>query len=131
MRTPGTNRVKPPLVEKIIQYRKLKSVNISALKDDIRSSNLISKTHSDINELAECFNTTLSTLLEVHAPLVVKTIITRPRVPWYSDEMKAMKRRRRKAEKLWRRTKRQYDLMYFKSIKNKANHLMKKAKCDF
>ena len=46
--------LKSPLVEKTMQYRKLKNVKISALKDDIRSSNLLSKTHSDINELAEC-----------------------------------------------------------------------------
>jgi hypothetical protein len=42
-----------------------------------------------------------------------------------------MKRPRRKAEKLWRRTKKQSDLMYFKSIKNEVNHLTKKPKCDF
>ena len=122
---------KPPLIKKTIQYRRIKNVSITELKNDISSSDLLSNTYSNINEFAECFNTTLSRLLEVHAPLITKTIITRPCVPWFSDEIKEIKKRRRKAEKLWRRTKKDSDLMHFKSIKNEANHLMKQAKPDF
>ena len=77
------------------------------------------------------FNTTLSTLLDAQAPLVKKTIITRPRIPWYTDEIKELKRQRRKAENRWRRTKHLSDLNHLKSIKNKTNYLMKRAKCDF
>ena len=62
---------------------------------------------------------------------ITKTITARPCVPWFSDEIKGIKRRRRKAEKLWRRTKKDSDLMHFKSIKNQANYLMKQATCDF
>ena len=42
--------------------------------------------------------------------------------------------KKRKAEKLWRRTKKNSDLRHFKSIKNEANqssYSMKQAKCDF
>ena len=72
---------KPPLSEKTIHYRKLKNVDISALKKDLCSSDLFSQTSSNINDFVQCFNTTLSTLLDAHAPLVKKTIITRPHVP--------------------------------------------------
>ena len=123
--------LKPPLLKKSVQYRKLKNVNISALKEDLLSSNLRFQSHSNINEFAERFNTTLSRLLEVHAPLLKKYITIRPRVPWFSEEIKMIKRRGRKAEKLWRRTRKESDLIQFKSIKNEANHLMHRAKCDF
>jgi len=122
---------KPSLIKKTIQYRKIKNVSISKLKNDIRSSDLLLNTHTNINEFAECFNTTLSRLLEAHAPLITKTITTRPCVPWFSDEIREIKRQRRKAEKLWRRTNKDSDLMHFKSIKNQANYLMKRAKGDF
>ena len=69
---------KPSLIKKTIQHRKIKNVSISELKNDIRSSDLLSITHSNINEFAECFNTTLLRLLEAHAPLITKTIVTRP-----------------------------------------------------
>ena len=101
------------------------------LREDLHSSSLFSQTHLNINELAESLNTTLSKLLEIHAPLLKKNITTRPYVPWFSDEIKAIKRRRRKAEKLWRKTNKESDLMQFKFIKNKANYLMHRAKCDF
>ena len=39
-----------------------------------------------------------------------------------------IKRGRRKAEKLWRKTKKESDLMQFK---NGANHLIHRAKCDW
>ena len=89
--------LKPPLKKKSVQYRKLSNVNISVLREDLRSSSLLSQTHLNINELAESFNTTLSKLLEIHAPLLKKNITTRPYVPWFSDEIKAIKRGRRTA----------------------------------
>ena len=89
---------KPSLIKKTIQYRKIRNVSMSELKNDIRTSDLLSNTHSNINEFAECFNTTLSMLLEAHAPLISKTFTTRPCVPWFSHEIKGIKRRRKKAE---------------------------------
>ena len=57
------------LIRKAIQHRKINKVSLSELKNDIRSSDLQSNTHSNINQFAECFNTTLSRLFEAHAPL--------------------------------------------------------------
>ena len=99
--------LKSPLIKTL--YRKLGNVNIPALKVDLRLSSNISQTHSNINKLAESFNITLSSLLEVYAQLI-KNITTRPRVLWFSDEIKAIKRRRKRAEKLWRKTKKESDL---------------------
>lgn len=41
------------------------------------------------------------------------------------------KKLQKKIEKQWRKTKKQSDPHYFKSIKNEASNLMKQAKCDF
>ncbi len=40
--------LKPHLIRKSVQYRKLSNVNISALKEDLRSSSLFSQTHSSL-----------------------------------------------------------------------------------
>ena len=37
--------------------------------------------------------------LDKHAPLMTRTIVQRPRVPWFSQEIREAKRQRRKAEK--------------------------------
>ena len=112
-------------------YGKLKNINIPALKIDLLWSSLFSQSHPNINEFAKRFNTTLSNLLDVHAPLLKKNITIRPRVSWFSDAIKMVKRCRRKAEKLWRKTRKKSDLIRFKSIKNEANHWLYPAKCDF
>ena len=58
-------------------------------------------------------------------------MVTRHRVPWYSDEIKQAKRLRRKAEKVWRRTKLPRDLKLFKDAKNNCSVLMNEAKRKF
>ena len=49
--------LKPPSIKKSVKCGKRSNVNISALKEDIRSSSLFSQTYLNINELAESFNT--------------------------------------------------------------------------
>ena len=92
--------LKPPLLKKSVQHRKLKNINIFALKRDLLSSSLFSQSHPNLKEFSERFNTTQSSLLDVHAPLSKKNVTIRPRVPWFSDAIKMVKRRRRKAKKL-------------------------------
>ena len=55
--------------------------------------------------LVRRYNTTLSKVIDCHAPLKTKTVKVRPAVPWYNDDIKAAKRLRRKAERTWRRTR--------------------------
>jgi hypothetical protein len=58
----------------------------------------------DLNELVNCYNKTLNSILDQYAPLKTKTVTKRPIVPWFNEQVKAAKRQRRKAEKKWRRT---------------------------
>ena len=46
-----------------------------------------------------CYNKTLTHVLDRHAPRQRKIILQRLRVPWYSDQILAVKRIRRKAER--------------------------------
>ena len=71
------------------------------------------------------------TALNHQAPLISKTITTRPAVPWYNDEIKCAKRLRRKAERKWRRTKLPTDFLAFKTAKNHTTFLMNQARQNF
>ena len=90
--------LKPPLLKRSLQYRKLKNINIAVLKRDLLSSSLFSQCHPNINEFAKRFNTTLSSLPDVHDPLLKKNIVMRPRVLWFSNAIKIVKRRRGKVK---------------------------------
>ena len=124
-----------------MKYRRIKSVDISALSCDLGESSLyrdvLSNFHPDI--LSACdldsfacnYNTTLSSVIESHAPLKTKTIVSRPTVPWYNDDIHKAKLLRRKAERKWKKTKRETDFQLFKKRRNHVTHLLNDAKRKF
>ena len=77
------------------------------------------------------YNTTLSAMLDKHAPLRTRTRVSRPVVAWYSDTIDKAKRSRRKAERKWRRTKLPADFADYKKKKNYVTNLMNKSRQDF
>ena len=86
----------------------------------------------DLDVLVEDYTTTLlSQVLDGHAPLKTKTVQARPKVPWYTSEIAEAKRRRRKAERKWRRTRLQEDLLAFKKLKNHVTYISTRAKRAF
>ena len=54
----------------------------------------------NVNELVELYNSTLSSLLDKHAPLITKSV--RNTNPWYTPELRKLKAACRKAERKWR-----------------------------
>ena len=57
-----------------------------------------------LTDLVSCYGSTMTSLLDKHAPLQKKTITVRPRVPWFNNEIEEAKRLRRRNEKIWRMT---------------------------
>ena len=85
----------------------------------------------DLNKLVADYNSTLSNLLNHHAPLKSTTVKKRPSVPWYTAEIGAAKRLRRKAERKWRRSGLHEDFIAFKSQRNRTTYLMNAARKAF
>ena len=81
--------------------------------------------------LVKDYTTTLSQVLGHHAPLRTKKVRARPKIPWYTSEIAEAKRRRRKAERRWRRTRSQEDLLAFKKLKNHVTYISTRAKRAF
>ena len=84
---------KPASKVKTLSYRQTKSVDFKHLSADIADSDLYNM--SEVNttscdqrpdELVQNYNSTLSHLLDRHAPLKTNTILVRPSVSWYTDE---------------------------------------------
>ena len=85
----------------------------------------------DLNELAISYDNTLSSALQNHAPLITRTIIKRPTVPYFNDDVKSSKRARRKAERKWRRTRLHSDFQQYKAKKNQATYAMNQERTEF
>ena len=59
-------------VPQAITYRKLKAINIEAFKADITNSELISNPKTNATDLAQQYDSVLSTLIDLHAHLLPK-----------------------------------------------------------
>ena len=63
------NSAKPDCVAKIIHYRQLRAIDFDALRQDVEKSELCTREYSDLNELTSSYNSTLTSLLDKHAPM--------------------------------------------------------------
>ena len=125
------NLTKSAVSVKKITYRKLKSIDMNSFKNDLRSSELCQSAPVDLDGLVDCYNTTLTTILDKHAPLCSKVVAARARVPWFSDQIRSAKRNRRKAERRWRTSKLDADWRVFKVLKNRTTYLMNMERREF
>ena len=92
--------VKPLQTMKHAEYSKLKSIDITKLKENICKSQLYQNPPNDLNTLFDCYNTTLRSLLDDHAPVCSRRVSTRPKPPWFNDDIIQARRDRRKAERV-------------------------------
>jgi len=71
--------------------RAIRAINITEFCHDILSSCLITHPPSTFSDLVHCcYNSTLSQLLNKHAPLKSKIMRTKPRNPWYTLAQKSL-----------------------------------------
>ena len=101
---------------------------MDSLNNDLAKSELCKNPLDDLEELLLSYNKTLIAVLDKHAPVKTQTIVMRPQVPCYTDEIRQAKGERRKAERRWRLSKLDSDLAVFKVKRNAVNNLMNKAR---
>ena len=93
------NSAKPDRVAKIIRYRQLRAIDFDVLRQDVEKSQLCTREYSDLNELTSSYNSTLTSLLDKHAPMEEKVAICRQRLPFFNSEIRCAIRTRRKGGK--------------------------------
>lgn len=107
------------------------------LREDLAATSLCTSRYSeteyqrdedDIDALVREYNSTLKKLTDRHAPLKTKVLRARSSARWYDADIDAAKRRRRKAERAWRKSKSLADFTVFKSFRNHVTYLINKAK---
>ena len=119
---------KAPPVQKTVSFRKIRSINIEAFKSDIANSDLCKQPKTSLPDLVDQYSKTLTDCLDIHAPLLTKTITIRPAVTWYTEECSEAKRRRRALERKWLSTESTADKALHDAAKNSYNVLLEKSK---
>ena len=86
--------------------RKLCNIDSDSLCTDIHYSySLYNSPLLDLSELCDQYDSVVSSILDKHAPLRKRVITSRPRAPWYSQEIKEQKVICRRLERRWRRSR--------------------------
>ena len=75
-------------------------MNVDRFRSDVTNSPLMDYNNLNVTELSELYENSLSSLLELHAPLKKRTIVVRPASPWYTDEIITEKVKRRRLARL-------------------------------
>ena len=113
-------------------YRKIKTINLNAVVKDIHDSLLVGD-HSEqpLDKLVSIYQTELSALLNKHAPLKTRTFTIRPQAEWYTADIRQAKQLRRRAERLWRKTRLTIHRVIFMERRGDVTDLIRKTKTDY
>ncbi|XP_071959538.1 uncharacterized protein [Antedon mediterranea] len=114
-----------------ISFRKLRQIDIKSFKNDIVKSELITNPAAGIDTLVAQYNNVLSHLLDLHAPIVTRSIILRPHAPWYNENLRKQKRVKRRCERKWASSGLEVHKQLYHSECNTYKQLLEKSKTDF
>lgn len=112
------NLLKSVRQAKFVKYRNFKNINEGAFVRDLKQLpwNAIYR-NSDIDKKIELFNSYITNLFDLHAP-VISARITKPSKAWITDNIKLLKSLRNKAKTKFRKTKLPAHWEYYKSLRN-------------
>ena len=115
---------------KLIKYRDLKSIDMPCLTDMLQcefSQRNIANENSFYLAVSS-YNDSLKSVLNAVAPIKEKTIKCVPRAPWFDYEYSELRRKRRRAEKRFRRTKLMVDQISYNDLKKETTALANRKK---
>ena len=103
---------KENIISKSINYRNFKEIDRSQFSSDIADLKIES---DSIVTYVELYESEMKKIVDKHAPEIEKTLICRNPKPWYNANIKHLKRKMRKAERLWREHRNPRDHESFKT----------------
>ena len=113
---------------KSIIFRNLMSIDTDSFCTEAATL-LKSNDNTDFGEKISFYNKTLRQLVDKYAPLEKKRIVIKPKSPWFDSEYQNLRRKRRLAEKKYRRTQSEKDKADFiKPRKDTTSLAFKKKK---
>jgi hypothetical protein len=119
-----------PSVKRVLS-RSIRKIDPTEFSNDVKSSLSSLPSNTDLNAMVNDFHSSLAKALDEHAPLTERSIILRPHAPWYSESLRAEKQKRRRRERVWRKSGLTVDKeSYQEQCENYRLHLIK-AKTDY
>ena len=103
-RSADSRLVRPGSVN-VARLRQWRRVDYDKLRDDLLGSALLQNPQSDVSELFACYDETLRSLVDRHAPFSDVRVHAHPNAPWYDTCCRIKKSKTRRLERAYRKCK--------------------------
>ncbi len=113
----------------VIVSRKLKSMDVTAFEADFHSQ--LQSRDPVVEDLADHYNKAVCTSLDKYAPKIRSTRSPRLHQPWYNNTIHEARRKRRKSERKWRKSRREADHQAYAVQREHVNSLICEAKQEY
>jgi exonuclease III len=95
----------PPRQARLRSFRRINSINVDNFISDVSHSTLITDPPANLEDLISCYNSTLTAILDTHAPLQTKPVRSTKSNPWFTPALRVLKSARRRLERKWKSCK--------------------------
>ena len=109
------------------QSHNLKDIDLDSFIKDIDIEDILT---SSLEDMVEVFNKKLTTTLYHYAPEKTKRITKRVTTPWFTDEVKSMKKQLRRKEQIWHKQRTPQLWYLLKQIRNEYNRFLNRTKIN-
>ena len=92
---------KPAANKKIITSRKFRHIDVAVFVSDVEAK-LCAFQPASLDDLVSNYNCTLQHTLNNRAPISTRTVTDRPHSPWFNQELRDAKTKRRTLERKWK-----------------------------
>jgi hypothetical protein len=111
--------------------RAFRSINIDSFASDILTSELYTAPATSLQQYLNVFTSTISSLIDKHAPLKTITCNSKPQKPFITPHILSEKAKRSKLETIYRRSRSPADLLNYKTQSRNLSKLITSARRSY
>ena len=115
-------------ITKTISYRPWKKMDNALFSQEIKDALSSCPETRSMTEKITMYNNVLEEKANKFAPLLTKEIKVKPNAPWFDSEYEELRRKRRKAEKRYRKSKSEQDKNEFIRLRKETTEMAKGKK---
>ena len=117
--------------KRTINTRKWSSCDMEEMKSEIKKALPKLPNNLDANAAANTLISTLSTVADKLCPKEIVSFKPRPRQVWFTEELRKLKRYKRKLERKWKKSGLMKDLKSYEKVKASYFKQIKAAQCRY
>ena len=120
-----------PQINATVSFHKYHKIKKEKMKTDLIASDLINNPSKDADTLYEQYHSTLTTLIDKHAPLHTKHTKAKYIPGWVNEAVIAAKETKRLFERIWRRNKSHFNRSQYMQKVHQYNRICMQDKYEF